>query len=342
VAWGIGGKADLADLIDKLGPIISGGSVEFAQLVVDLIPMIQNFNTDLVPNVDVVAIDMVEDVLDIDGDGDTTDYVPDYYNFPRQNMAPKVKIDQTMTFNAPALEVGTYDSVILIGGIIVRGAGFVPMGIGVGVDSIDETDPSDGIIDDPIVLKVASIAGRIPEDQIRRVVLALALNMNAGSGDPEYHAGQIILVNDFSGTYSLAQFMLPPQLDYDAAARNLNVSSPPANADMFQALFSEDNRAGWHVYSADSTSFSLPTAPPPGDRSAHAGLIAMDLRAGTSYQDIPAFNSTNLDSLAELVEAFVYVGDGYTSNCANCSTGETGGFIVLWLVLGLALLRRRR
>jgi MYXO-CTERM domain-containing protein len=246
-----------------------------------------------------------------------------------------------MVLNAPTLEVGVYDTVIVIGGIIVRGAGFVPLGVGVGVDSIDETDAPDGIIDDPIEVEVSAVAGRIPEDQIRRVVLALALNMDASPGDPEYHAGQIVLVNDFSGTYSLARFMLPPQLGYDAAARRLDITSPPVNADMFQALFSENNRAGWHVYSTDSTSFSLPAAPPQGDRSAHAGLIAMDLRAGTSYQDIPAFNSANLDSLAELVEAFVYVGDGYTSNCANCSTSETGGFIALWLVLGLALLRRR-
>ncbi len=313
VAWGLGGKLDLNVLVDKLAPIISGGEdVDVPALIVDLLPLFSGFRSAMVPNVDVVPIDKVEDVDDIDDD-ETTTHVPDYADFPEVDMTLKVAMDEEMILTPPLLPVGTYDGVLVVAGVLVRGAGLVPLGIGVGLDSTGQDDPPDGRIDDPIVVKVSSVAGRIPEDRIQRVVVAVAMNIESlarGEGQPLMVAGQVKLVSEFEGIHGLGGFLTPAQGTYDPATRRLEVTEVPAGIDYAQVIFAGDRDVNWHVLGEwTAGDYYLPAPPPAGDRSARAYFVGIKLNdrfGDITFQDLPAFNDTNMSDLVDLVESFCY------------------------------------
>ena len=308
VVWGLGGKMDLADLIDKLGPVISGNGedIDIGQLIAGLVPLFANFYTAMAPNAEVTQIPYVPDINDIDDDPETP-YVPDYDRLPVVDLDLKVKMDQMVTFQAPALPVGTFDGVILIGGVVVNGAGFVPLGLAAGVDSLDAEDTLDGIIDDPIELKVAEVAGRVPEDQVQRVIIALALNLSGLAGETSCVAGQIIHLDQFSGTHTLTPFLPPAEVAYDPQNRELTVTQLPTGVDYYQITLTGELDTIWNLLGqwAHGT-YTLPAVPPEGDRSDKADFYTIDLIDGVSYQDLLEFNDANLTDLVELVRAFSY------------------------------------
>jgi len=328
VAWGLGGKLDLADLIDKLGPIISGGGddIDIGSLVAGLLPLFANFYTAIVPDVDVVPRPMVADVNDIDDDDKTTE-VPDYDNFPGQNMTLKVGMDQTMTFNAPPIPEGTYDGVIIIGGIIVRGAGLVPLGLSAGLDAVDADDIPDGVIDDPIVMNVADVAGRIPEGQVQRVVIALAMNVAGLAGDtdtPTAIGGQVLFVDSFSGTHTLPAFLEPAKATYAKDSGLLKVVETGSGHDYFQAIFTSDaDDKNWHVLGEFAAGdFTLPTDPDPQDPRNHGvSFIKIDLETG-DYQGLVEFNDGNMGNLVELVANFCFLEVPECYEDSDCEAGQ--------------------
>lgn len=316
VAWGLGGKLDLSTLIDILGPVISGGGedINVGAIVASLLPLFGEFYTAMVPNVDVNPRPKVADVDNIDDDEDTT-HVPDYDNFPELNMALKVGMDNQVSITAPTLPAIPggggyyYDGVIVLAGVIVRGAGLVPLGISAGLDSTGDEDPADGVIDDAIVVKVADVAGRIPESQVQRVVVALALNVSGLMGDGDQGltlAGQVHFLNDFSGSVSLDSFITPAVGTYDETSRTLSMTEVPA-ASYHQVIFTAGNEVNWHVVGEwEAGDYTLPAAPADGDRSKDASFISIQLADGLTFQDIAAFNSTNLADLVDVVESFVF------------------------------------
>jgi hypothetical protein len=308
VAFGFGGKADLMDFIEVLHPFL-GGEEELhpGKLLYRTMALYSGFYTGIVPNVDVRPIDNLTDVADVDCDEDSTDLIPDYDNFTSVDIALQLPAEQVMTFTAPQLPVGTYDIVVVMGGAIVRDSGFIILGIGAGVDSKGFDDPEDGVIDEPIVLKVSDVAGRIPEDNVQRVIVVGALNASASlHNEDRPFAAQVILVDSFEGNYTLEEFLTPPAASYDPVTRHLEFSQVHDNADCFRAAFSDDKDSSWHVFTDEMIPIDLPAAPSEGDRSSTANLISIDLIEGLSYQDLPSFNDTNLIDLALLVKAFSY------------------------------------
>jgi hypothetical protein len=217
-------------------------------------------------------------------------------------------MDQVMTFDAPQLPVGTYDAVILLAGVVVEGAGLVPLGLSAGTDSMTSDDVPDGLIEDPIELHVAEVAGSIPEGQFRRIVIALALELSGATNEtgPRNHAVQVLFVDSFSGNHILDPFLLPAELAYDADNRLLAVTGLPAGADFHQAAFTDDaSLSNWYVLGQlVAGDFTLPTPPAYGDRASTASFISADLIDGLNYQTLLEFNNTNLSDLIELVKAF--------------------------------------
>jgi Big-like domain-containing protein len=315
-AWGLGGKMNLADLIDVLGPVISGGDdIDFGSILVSLLPEFAKFYTAIVPNLDIDPIAKVVDVDDIDDDGHVDDYVPDYDNlagFPLQDMTLKVAMDQTMTFTIgtmPANPAGGwwYDGVIVLGGVIAKDVGLIPLGISAGLDAETKEDSPDGQIGD-ISLNVSDVAGRIPEGQVQRVVIALALNMGGligGEGGLSM-GGRVMFVDDFTGTHNLSGFLTPPTTA-TYAGRALTVAGVPAEATYQQVIFTGSNESNWNVIGVfgDET-YTLPDAPAQGDRSAGANFISIKLKDGLTYQDLLNFDEDNMGKLVELVESFCF------------------------------------
>jgi uncharacterized protein (TIGR03382 family) len=150
-----------------------------------------------------------------------------------------------------------------------------------------------------------------------------------------------LFVDSFSETVGLNEFMTPATISYNSESRILEVASVPADADYAQATFFEQSGFGrWKVL-GDSWegSYHLPDAPRLGDRSSRVSFVAVDLKDGVGYQDLLAFNNNNMDGLFELVRGFVFVDDPINPTCGDCSTGGTGGILMVFLLLGLARLR---
>ena len=341
IAWGLSVRLDLSFLSMLL--------VGDPNPLVFYLSFLELPHSDIVPDVEIMPIPRVADVGDTNGNGSDTDLVPDSMNFERVDMTAKVPADQTVTINVPRFPpTGDggyhYDSVIVLAGVIVRGAGFVPLGVGSGVDQRDGDDDKNGVLEEPVEVAVADVAGRLPEGTYRRVLLAVALDYAEIENREGVHAvaGQVRFLDDFGGTVELDEFMPPAVIEYDAVGRTLDVASVPPGADYVQAVFHSENDLGsWLILDDgwDGT-FQVPTESTFWDRSSHATFVAVDLREGVSYQDILEFNSTNMGNLVELVEAFVYVDDANSPNCADCSMGGGGGLFFVWIILGLALLRR--
>lgn len=307
-AWATGGKMDLSALIDLLMPAIwSGDEIEYIRIILSLLGDFGSHSA-IASDVHISPIPELLDSNDLNGNGLTDDFIPDYDGFPAENMTLYVPIDHSLTITPPRLPVGTYDVVVVLSGVIVRGNGLVPLGISAGLDSISHSDDPDGVIDDPIILHSAEVAGRIPEDACRRVILALAFNIASLASQTSTRlrlAGQVLFVDDFDGARTIPPFMTPADVAYDPAARRLDINQAPA-ADYFQAIFEDETGKKWNILAENPVSFDLPPAPPEGDRSARADFVSVELVPGVGYQDLPAFNNTNLDDLATLVKAFSY------------------------------------
>jgi len=355
VAWGLGGMLNLADLIEVLGPVISGGEIDIGAILASVLPMFSSFYTGLVPNVEIEPIDKVADVDDINGDGDTTDLVPDYDSFPELpggDMKLKVPMNEQMTISVPDMPGDgaggyLYDGVVVLAGVMVRDAGLVPLGLTAGMDAASQDDSPDGSIAD-VSLAASDVAGRLPEGTYQRVVVALALNIGKltaeDNEDPLVLSGQVHFVDSFSGSLTLNTFMEPAGYSFDAGTRELTVDSVPADADALLALASGDAGTWQILHPAETGAITLPAAPPAGDRLDGLGMGVMKMAGGVTYSDLIAFNDDNLVDLVTLISDFVIVyAEGSGGLDVSCATGTTkGGLLGLAvMLLGLAWLRRR-
>ena len=120
----------------------------------------------------------------------------------------------------------------------------------------------------------------------------------------------------------------------------------PTGIDYVLMLLTGENAGSWQVLHPGTLGvFDLPDAPAAGDRADGMGLVALKLAGGVTYQDLIAFNDTNMNDLVSLVSEFVivYAGEGGGLDI-SCATGASKGCLpaLTIMLLGLALLLRRR
>jgi hypothetical protein len=349
VAWGLGGKLNLADLTEPLGMLFADEDHALSVILSLMLPLVSELFTSLVPNVDIVPRAKVADVDDINGDGDTTDLVPDFANFPALpggDMVFKVPMDQTMAITVPALPSDgaggfLFDGVIVLAGVLVRDAGLVPLGLSAGLDAGSPDGPPDGQIAD-ITLSTSDVAGRLPEGSYRRFVIAVALNIaklrDPDNTDPTVIAGQVRFVDSFDGSLTLNGPMSPAVFTYYPLSRQVDLTDLPAGADTVVLLAS--SAAGtWQIFHPAVTGLiDLPAAPAAGDRSDRLNLAALKFAGAMTYSDLIAFNDTNLDDLVSLVSEFVVVYPSGQRPTIGCSTGGRASGAWAWLgLVALAL-----
>jgi len=160
-------------------------------------------------------------------------------------------------------------------------------------------------------MAASDVAGRLPEGQYQRVVVALALSIASLTAEDSAGmnlAGQVYFVEDFTGTLNLSAFMAPATVNYDPATRAVTFSGL-TGIDYLHMIFSGDGDSTWQVLApAGQTSpYTLPDAALVGtDRSAGAAVVGIKLIDGVTYQDIPAFDDQNMADLVSLVKEFVF------------------------------------
>jgi len=176
-------------------------------------------------------------------------------------------------------------------------------------------------------MNVADVAGRIPEGQVQRVVIALAMNVAGLAGDtdtPTAIGGQVLFVDSFSGTHTLPAFLEPAKATYAKDSGLLKVVETGSGHDYFQAIFTSDaDDKNWHVLGEFAAGdFTLPTDPDPQDPRNHGvSFIKIDLETG-DYQGLVEFNDGNMGNLVELVANFCFLEVPECYEDSDCEAGQ--------------------
>lgn len=283
-SWTFAGGAELSDL--GLG---GGGN-----LLENLLPLFQTFrhggSTGLETLVDIPNI---VDSADINGNGDTTEMVPDYNGFVPKNLTPTR--DQNLRFVVDGTGVSLpagLNAVMLVGGVVMPRIGFVPLGL-------------DGLAQPTTVGRFGS-AMAAPYDGLEAgtyavLVAAVGIEMNALpsiSSTRLFTGATAPALVDLTGG-----FLALPTAAFDDSSRGFSGASV-AGADAWHARF-ESPTGGWHVFGADAAA-TLPAAPMGfEDRSQGAALhfSALDL-SGTSTLDTLFGLGVDADRTNDLVAGF--------------------------------------
>ncbi|MFT6626844.1 MAG: hypothetical protein ACJA1R_000096, partial [Flavobacteriales bacterium] len=292
-AWALGGKVQINDLIDLF---TGGGAGDIGGILAAILPLFESFDHD-VAVFESNALPLEEDRDDIDGDGVTDELLPNYSAFPNLDLEPdepqryrtEVRMGELPSIGGVQSEV-----VLVVGGVLVDGVGFVPTGLNA-VQSVDGAAP------EPIVLRMAPSHGGLGVGDFAVVAVSFTA---AGTG---VGADGLSLPSNISARMFIGP-RLPELLDFSAdgfatldqgAVYNEDtraLSYAVGTADVAHVTFVGD--AGrWHVWT-DSTinGLSLPV-PPEGATDYRVGaLLRLDglLTEGNSIADLAAAGGPSL------------------------------------------------
>lgn len=304
VFFGLGGKIDVSEFRTKLFPFLQAADGQDSLGLVYRMLNLAAQRGGLAPNQLISEMPLAVDRSDVDGDGDRTEMLPDYQNFFALDLPLRVPQGHTLRVTVPQFPGNAYDSVLLLAGIHTPAGGFVPLGLAAGFDSDDPVhDAPDGLLPGPVEVRVSEVAGRMPAAGASRMLVALAWK----SGDPSHRAGQVVALDDFDGELALDAFLAPPQGSFSAAERSISIASVPAGAGVAVGWFEDAEGRPWRVFAElPRTTIALPPSPTGTDRAASAGLFAVRLQDGWTFQKLCGFGETDLWDLPVAVAAFSY------------------------------------
>jgi hypothetical protein len=127
IGWGLAGKVPAQRLIS----LFQGGGGGAGDVLTTLLPLFNRFDHATQP-LNLVEQPRVQDTGDRDGDGDTTEMVPDYDAFPQVALGPHVRqnlVTDVDVSNFPTMSDGVAEVAVLVGGSVLSGPGYVPLGI---------------------------------------------------------------------------------------------------------------------------------------------------------------------------------------------------------------------
>jgi hypothetical protein len=289
-AWSFGGHLDL-------GMLMTGGGLS-GNLVGTILPYLQRFDHGVRPVVDVMALGTVVDTGDINGNGNTTELVPDYNNFPNVALTPNTAQAlryQLMVHALPMVSGGMANALIVVAGTLLPGVGFVPLGL----DGQQATMA--GSIVSSFTTKVAPPHGGLETGQY--VVLATAVRLAMGLPGPG--SARLFVGSRLPTSIDFSDHWLdsPVGSTWHSMTREVTVPSIAA-ADFYRVSFASADGA-WNIYSMAATgaqgTLTIPAAPMGlVDRTLNAtvSVDAVELGAGAttaSLFDVTAGGSIALD-----------------------------------------------
>ena len=138
LSWGLAGKVPAQRLIDLFQ---NGGGQ--GDVLSTLLPLFNRFDHAIRP-LNLQARPRVSDSQDIDGDGDTSEQVPDYDSFPMVDLRPSVQqnlVTSVDVSNFPQMSGGAAELAVLVGGTFLDSPGLVPLGISATSDEDGDGKP---------------------------------------------------------------------------------------------------------------------------------------------------------------------------------------------------------
>ncbi len=256
-AWTFGGKAELADLDLRGGNFLGR-----------MLPLFQTFQHGSRNRLDTLLdLPWIVDAADIDGDGDTSESVPDWDSFLEAPLTPNAatRLRFQVEPGSAALPAGT-NSIIVVAGAHLPSVGFVPLGLD-GTDLLSSF--SSAVVPAYDGLEAGDYGILIAAVNITQGALPTVTSAYWAQGE------QLPDRVDLS-----AGFLAFPTAAFNSGTRALSVTSP-AGAEVWRARF-RSPEGSWHVYGpATETAFTLPAAPAgQADRLGNVSVESLDLRSG--------------------------------------------------------------
>ncbi|RJO65086.1 MAG: hypothetical protein C4523_16905 [Myxococcales bacterium] len=325
--WGLGGYADLNRLIEVVTGAL-GDEIDVGAILGAILPFFENFYHGLKPGFDLPPIAKVLDTEDINGNGETTDFVPDFAEFEnidqalqltqQQNQAVDLQFGQT-----PTLGAGCADAVLTLMGTQQVGIGFIPLGISAALDKRDKDDTADCSVgannDGKVLAKFAPQHSGVTGYPY--YALSIALSLETLLGDVSLRAAAsvdlsgVIAQSDASPTALTMPTFLGFMTDatYDSSLQKLTASAV-SGVTFHRVVFSTKNDAAseqryWHVYwPAGMAGFELSNLPQdiqPRDKDLSSASLAQAIKLrGVTYEELFAFDDKNINNMNDLLEAF--------------------------------------
>ncbi|MCB9646040.1 MAG: Ig-like domain-containing protein [Deltaproteobacteria bacterium] len=270
--WSFGGRIDLGNSGLGLG--------DLQNLLAALLPFYQRFEHTVDPAVPMLAVPTVADTSDVNGNGDTTELVPNWSSFPSRTLAPhqaqNLRYSLTVD-NLPFVSGGNANTLVVMSGVILPGVGFVPLGLDGQSDS-----QGNGIVQS-FVTKMAPRHGGLEAGPYGVMVSAIRLDMGGlpGPGSVRlYTSDRLPTAVDLSDGWLDS----PVDATFDGGLRQASLPTLPG-ADLYHLSFAGPEGT-WHVYAAaaaGATQVDVPAAPAGlPDRAAGAAVTvdAVDLVPG--------------------------------------------------------------
>lgn len=276
--WTFGGRIGL----DNFG----GGG--FGNLLATILPFFQRFEHGVVPTTQnpLVAIPTIVDTNDFDGDGDTTERIPDWNGFPAQPMQPSVSQSlryQLAVDNLPFVSGGNANTLVIVAGTLLPSVGFVPLGLD------GQSDMGGSGIVSTFTTKMTPPHSGLEAGQY--AVLATAVRIDMGLPGPG--SARLFVGDAIPTAVDLSDGWLDSPLDatWNGPAREVGLPVLPG-ADMYRISFASPDGA-WNVY-GPSAGPTLPIPPPP------AGLVDRTMSATITVDAVDLEQGAGVETLFEL------------------------------------------
>jgi hypothetical protein len=260
--WAFGGRVDLQGSGIGLG--------ELQNIATAVLPFFQRFDHAVVPARPLLSVPTVADGDDVDGDGDTAERRPDWSTLPSARLTPSSPQNlryQLRVANLPFVTGGNANTLIVLAGVILPGAGFVPLGIDGQSD-----DMGNGIVP-TFLTRMAAPHGGLEAG--RYAVLASALRIE-GMALPGPGSTRMFVGDRLPPVVDLSQGWQDTPLDatWRAPSREVDLGPQPS-ADAYRLRF-ESPEGGWEVFAAAGGG-TLAVPPAPGARVDRAvGTVTLD------------------------------------------------------------------
>jgi hypothetical protein len=302
-SWTLAGKIDAQEAF----ALVQGGG-NAGGIVRTLLPFFENFDHGQ-RTVNIEELPRVVDGDDIDGDGDRGELVPDYANFDTVTHRPDQVQRLRTALDSPRLPLfgNAQDTfVIIVGGVINPGIGFVPLGLNATDDGDADGKP------DSVILRMAPPHSGLSQGEYAIVAITfdpdeLGADLQAGIDLPVNYStatwrGRSIPTDlDLGG-----DFLDLPASEWSAPDRTFSAATVEG-ADLFRVTFT-GAEGSWEVwFSGSDGSFQVPT-PPQGfsDWSAGASIRvdAFHTTGDIGLDDVAAANGTSLDDISAVSDRF--------------------------------------
>ena len=313
--WSVGGQISLSrnpSLLPSIIQQVGGSATDIGSIIAVVLPLLQDFYSG------------VKTGIDMNSAG----------TFPVRDpgAALNVPTQRRMQITLPSLggiASVNPDTVIILGGALVPGEGFVPLGITAGADKTRSVDVPDGNVDgdpstpetpnDPLTLTLAPIHGGILTPGTKYMIADVALLLGSVDGGPsELSSGQVHIfdADALPSTLDLSGQPFAGAAEnaaWDAASRTLSFGSARGASDITRAVFKDGRDHLWIAYGEGATAYTMPAVPAGFDDRTSAGrvsVVGVDLRDadGITLQSLIGARGPALTELFEHVGSFSILG----------------------------------